>query len=274
MLAEGGLLIAVSWSPVLPRGLQPANASLPGSAAANACFRLLKNQPQQRHRWPPPTTPASYFTSIRPPQGFHPSLLAISPSRLSPSHHARPRAMRSAVCLITRTTEERVCHVPLMVPGKGRPAVGTGRGCSWTLYLVQKSFLVPRSRRPVDRWDVQACYIVECERNSAGGKKTPPHSDILDFSCHTNSEFMPQWRFFFLKKQSQIQCKERQCLQVFHSTTEESGGQICYYQSRIRKQMLGSSSLHLLCPPVLFSIFLLKLRFWKYDQPSRELRIC
>lgn len=133
MLAEGGLLIAVSWSPVLPRGLQPANASLPGSAAANACFRLLKNQPQQRHRWPPPTAPASYFTSIRPPQGFRPSLLAISPSVLAPpTTRALERCGRQFASSRVRQ-KKGLCHVPLMVPGKGRPAVGTGRGCSWTL---------------------------------------------------------------------------------------------------------------------------------------------
>lgn len=134
-----------------------------------------------------------------------PSLLASFLSLLAPPT-TRTRALqwrRQQFASITCATEERVCHVPLLVSGKGRPAVGTGRGCSPR--NVSKSILVPGSRQPVDRWDVQACYIVECERNSAGKR---PHSDILDVSCHTNSEFTPHGALK-KKKQSQIQCKEQ-----------------------------------------------------------------
>lgn len=108
MLPESGLLIAVSWRPALLPELEPINVQQRGSAAANACFRLLKNQPQRHHLWPlcwnsqdtpphpillssPPHQPflshsPSAFTSVQPWECFHPSLLQATCAQYNLHH--------------------------------------------------------------------------------------------------------------------------------------------------------------------------------------------
>lgn len=128
--------------------------------------------------WPPPDHPHQpfpihpHFTSIWPPEVFHPSFNTNFLSTSPPSHHtrSRPRVIQSAVCLATCRTEEGVCYVPPMVSGKVVPLLELGWGApghAISSRCVAKSILVQRSRQLVDRWDVKACYIVECERNSA-----------------------------------------------------------------------------------------------------------
>lgn len=152
-LPESGLLIAVSWRPAVLPDLRPINVQQRGSAAANACFRLLKYQPQRHHLWPltslcssppPPAFPiptptSSPQTSVQPRECFHPPLhrairapynLHLEPyhtlftpspiychSLSPPSHHTCYClwVIQSAVCLVVCVTEEGVRNVPLVV---------------------------------------------------------------------------------------------------------------------------------------------------------------
>ena len=83
MLPESSLLIAVPWRPAAPPELQPINARQRGSAAANACFRLLKNQPQRYHLWPLYLNSQDPTTTSPPPH--QPSLSHPLPPPLPPS---------------------------------------------------------------------------------------------------------------------------------------------------------------------------------------------
>lgn len=84
--------MAVSWSAVLLPELQPVHASLPGSAAANACFRLSAvtsdlHRHQTAHTSLFPSTLTSPLSGL---QGFHPSFntnfLSISPPPTTRAH--------------------------------------------------------------------------------------------------------------------------------------------------------------------------------------------
>lgn len=199
------------------------------------------------------TSLSSVTAGLHPPhQPLTSPLLAIAPPVLAPpTTRALQRCGRQFAS--SRVRQKKGCVtclwwflgkvVPLSERGEGAP----GRSC-----LVQKSFLVPTSRQPVDRWDVQACYIVECERNSAGDKTPPPHSDILDFSCHTNLEFTPQWRFF--KYNRKYNAKNSNAYRCFTALLKRVGDK----ESRCWEAVPSI----FYAPPVLFSTFLLKLRFW------------
>lgn len=144
-LAEGGLLIAVSWSPELRPELRPVHASLPGSAAASVCFRLLQNQPQHRH-----LRPLTIHTSLfsRPPSpslhlssGLQRSLPSLLP-HLTPH---LPRVILSAVCLINVSDRRKGVSRACDGFGKGRPAAGAG------------SRLLPDTQSPPDVWLRASC---------------------------------------------------------------------------------------------------------------------
>lgn len=96
MLPERGLLIAVSWRPAAI--LEPINVQLRGSAAANACFRLLKTSLNA-------TTSDLYAETARPntplsrPPALHTSLSCpLRPSLLSSLWECFHLSLLQATC--------------------------------------------------------------------------------------------------------------------------------------------------------------------------------
>ncbi len=119
-LPESGLLITVSWRPAVFLELQPINVRLRGSAAANAYFRLLKNQPQHRHLWPlclhsqhqpPPTLHSTHHTSLPCPA----RPLPLPPSSLESASilPSSGQYVHSIICTLSLT---KLPSPPLQLP--------------------------------------------------------------------------------------------------------------------------------------------------------------
>lgn len=125
VLPETSLLIAVSWGPAAlldPRGLQPVSVWQRGSAAANACFRLLKNQPRCYDLWPlcytsqvpPPTFPPVPHTNLKAPSFFFPPgrLICTLSFTLPPVCDSLSALHLVCRCLLVKQKTETVSNLP------------------------------------------------------------------------------------------------------------------------------------------------------------------
>lgn len=118
VLPESSLLIAVSWRSMVLLELQPINVQLRGSAAANACFRLLKYQPQRHHLWAlcwnsPDRSPPSLLFALHTSLSCPTPLLPLPPSSLESA--SIPPSSRQYVHSITCTLSLTELPSPLLL---------------------------------------------------------------------------------------------------------------------------------------------------------------